>query len=128
VRCAHADREVTLQSGLCYAFSDFFQPVDNTPTFNQLTAGTGVAVKFSPGGRLWTRHPGRGLAGLPGYACGASATVDDIEQTVTAGSSSLSYDPVSGQYSYIWKTNSAWAGTCRQLLVTLDDGRGRRLG
>ena len=34
----------------------------------------------------------------------------------------LTYDPVSGQYSYIWKTNKAWAGTCRQLLVTLDDG------
>jgi len=23
---------------------------------------------------------------------------------------------------YVWKTDSAWAGTCRQLLVTLNDG------
>ena len=26
------------------------------------------------------------------------------------------------QYTYVWKTNKAWAGTCRQLVVKLDDG------
>jgi hypothetical protein len=36
---------------------------------------------------------------------------------VTAGGSSLSYDSSSGQYTYIWKTNSAWSGTCRALIV-----------
>ncbi|MFH0352336.1 MAG: PxKF domain-containing protein [Chromatiales bacterium] len=41
---------------------------------------------------------------------------------MTADGSSLSYDPASGQYKYVWKTQTSWAGTCRQLLVTLDDG------
>jgi hypothetical protein len=41
---------------------------------------------------------------------------------VIAGRSSLSFDPATGQYSYIWKTDKGWAGTCRQLILTLDDG------
>jgi hypothetical protein len=41
---------------------------------------------------------------------------------VTAGSSSLSYDATTDQYVYVWKTDKAWANTCRQLMVTLDDG------
>ena len=46
--------------------------------------------------------------------------LDDIEQTVTAGQSSLSYG--SSQYTYVWKTDKAWAGTCRLLTVKLVDG------
>jgi hypothetical protein len=41
---------------------------------------------------------------------------------VSAGLSSLSYDDTTGQYSYVWKTEKAWAGTCRQLVVRLSDG------
>lgn len=50
------------------------------------------------------------------------ADVDNIEQTSTAGSSGLSYDPVSDEYTYVWKTEKLWAGTCRQLVVGLKDG------
>ncbi|MBD0326526.1 MAG: PxKF domain-containing protein, partial [Pyrinomonadaceae bacterium] len=45
-----------------------------------------------------------------------------LTDTVTAGSSSLSYDAASDQYIYTWKTESSWAGTCRQLVITLKDG------
>jgi hypothetical protein len=41
---------------------------------------------------------------------------------VTAGGSSLSYDPTLDQYNYVWKTDRAWAGSCRQLVVKLVDG------
>jgi hypothetical protein len=41
---------------------------------------------------------------------------------LTAGGSSLSYDAVSDRYNYVWKTNKAWKGTCRILLVKLNDG------
>ena len=48
----------------------------------------------------------------------ALALVDAVEETVTAGGSSLSYDPIADQYVYVWKTEKAWTG-CRQLVVTL---------
>ena len=55
-------------------------------------------------------------------ACNASAILDPIEQTVTVGSSSLSYDLTTDQYIYVWKTDKVWARTCRKLIVRLNDG------
>jgi len=57
--------------------------------------------------------------------CNASSIIEDIEGTVTAGGSSLSYDPVADQYVYVWKTDKLWAGTCRKLTVRLADGTDR---
>jgi hypothetical protein len=37
----------------------------------------------------------------------------------------LSYNASSDQYSYVWKTEKAWKGTCRMLVVTFDDGSQR---
>jgi hypothetical protein len=54
--------------------------------------------------------------------CDNNAPVDDIEVTVTAGQSSLSYDKTTDTHSNVWKTDKTWANTCRQLLVTLRDG------
>jgi hypothetical protein len=64
-------------------------------------------------------------AGYPvskSIACGTSAPSDDIEQTVPAGLSSLSYAAATGQYSYVWRTDKAWGRTCRHLVVRLADG------
>ena len=47
---------------------------------------------------------------------------DGSEQTGTAGSSTLSYDASTDTYTYVWKTEKPWAGTCRQLVVKLKDG------
>ncbi len=40
-------------------------------------------------------------------------------QGTTAG---LSYGVASGHYTYGWQTSAAWAGTCQQLKLTLNDG------
>ena len=54
-------------------------------------------------------------------ACSGGAPVSTVEETVTAGNSSLSYDAMTDQYAYVWKTKKAWKGTCRQLIVKLND-------
>jgi hypothetical protein len=54
--------------------------------------------------------------------CNSSDEVDIVEETVTAGGSSLNYDATVDQYIYVWKTDKSWAGTCRQLVVKLNDG------
>jgi hypothetical protein len=48
--------------------------------------------------------------------------IDDIESTVTANGSGLTFDAASGVYTYIWKTDTSWAGSCRSLQVVLIDG------
>jgi hypothetical protein len=55
-------------------------------------------------------------------SCSTSAPMDAVEQTVTAGSSTLTYDAASQRYTYAWKTDKAWAGSCRQLTLKLADG------
>jgi len=55
-------------------------------------------------------------------ACNSSDPAVDLTETVTAGGSSLSYDPTTDRYIYVWKTDPSWAGTCRQLVVELNDG------
>ncbi len=42
-----------------------------------------------------------------------SDPVDAIEQTVTAGNSTLTYEATAQQYVYVWKTDKAWPGTYR---------------
>lgn len=105
---------------LAYTLSGFFAPVDNLPTINTVKAGSAVPVKFGLGGN-------RGLnvlvAGSPSsvlVACGSGPS-DAIEQTSTAGASSLSYDAGSARYQYVWKTDKAWVG-CRDLVLRFRDG------
>ena len=55
-------------------------------------------------------------------ACGPLPTAP-VEQVDTAGSSGLSYDPLTDRYTYVWKTDKMWkAGTCRRLVVAFKDG------
>ncbi|HKY03819.1 MAG TPA: PxKF domain-containing protein, partial [Blastocatellia bacterium] len=103
-------------------FTGFFSPVSNLPALNSVNAGRAIPVKFSLNGN-------RGLdifaAGSPAsgvIACDASATPVEITETLTAGGSSLQYDAASDTYTYVWKTEKSWAGTCRQLVLQLKTG------
>jgi hypothetical protein len=106
------------QYAVDFNFGGFFQPVDNLPALNVTKAGSAIPVKFSLGGN-------RGLdifynSTYPAsqqISCSTTAPLDTIETTVTAGASSLSYDSGSGTYTYTWKTNAAWANTCRALVI-----------
>jgi hypothetical protein len=104
--------------------SGFFQPIDMDGVWNRVRAGSAIPVKFSLNGD-------QGMAILssdspnPEFtlaSCPSGAPVDSIEQTVTSGGSSLSYDPVADQYVYVWKTDKNWVGKCGSFTVTLADG------
>jgi hypothetical protein len=102
-----------------YNFTGFFGPVDNQPVFNEVNADRAVPVRFSLAGN-------QGLNILTPtsqvIACTPNAVIDRIEQTVNATVSSLSYTASSNTYTYVWKTSKSWAKTCRQLVLTLNDG------
>jgi hypothetical protein len=104
-----------------FDFNGFFQPVDNLPTLNIINAGKGVPVKFSLNGYQGLNIIAAGYPTSNTVSCGSTAG-DAVEQTLTAGSSSLSYDANTDQYIYVWKTDKAWVGTCRTLVIKLSDG------
>ena len=104
-----------------YAFNGFRSPVDNLPTYNTVKAGSAVPVKFSLSGNQGLGIIASGYPASITVPCDAAAPQDAIEQTATAGGSSLSYDSVADQYNYVWKTEKGWAGTCRQFVLKLDD-------
>jgi DNA-binding beta-propeller fold protein YncE len=105
-----------------YNFAGFFQPVDNLPAMNLVQAGRAIPVKFSLSGNKGLGIFAVGSPSSGPIVCNSSDPATLLEETVTAGGSSLSYDSTSDQYIYVWKTEKAWAGTCRQLVVQLNDG------
>jgi HYR domain len=105
-----------------YSWNGFFPPVDNTPVLNKIKAGSAIPVKFSLGCNQGLNIMASGYPISQPLGCDSHNPVDLIEETINAGGSSLNYDPVANQYIYVWKTEKAWAGTCRQLTVKLADG------
>jgi probable HAF family extracellular repeat protein len=106
-----------------YTFSGFFRPVDNPPTMNVVKAGSAVPLRFSLGGDEALHIFAEGDPNSRKIECSSSASpLDDPEQTLSAGTSGLSYDAATERYTYAWKTKKAWASSCRQLQMKLDDG------
>lgn len=105
-----------------FDFDGFYAPVDNQPVVNATQAGQAIPIKFSLG-----RNEGMDIFAGTGpkvhsLDCATGAQLDEIEQTLTAGASELQYDAGSNTYKYVWKTDRAWAGTCRRFELNLGDG------
>jgi hypothetical protein len=104
-------------------FTGFFQPVDNL-VWNKAKAGQAIPVKFSLAG---DRGLGIFAAGFPTATqtvCPGAGTFTDAIETYAsaAGGSALAYDAASGQYTYVWKSDKAWAGKCYTFELGLNDG------
>jgi hypothetical protein len=124
VSCSATDQAGNTSSAsanyqVIYNFSGFFGPVDNLPVFNEVNADRAIPVRFSLAGN-------QGLeiltASSQTISCVPNAVIDRIEQTVNATNSRLSYNASTNTYTYVWKTSKSWAKTCRQLVLTLNDG------
>jgi uncharacterized repeat protein (TIGR01451 family) len=103
-----------------YNFTGFFSPVGNLPTLNAVNAGRAIPVKFSLSGDKGLNIFAVDSPYSLSLNCATSDPGVDVTETLTAGGSSLSFG--GDQYNYVWKTESSWAGTCRQLVVKLSDG------
>jgi hypothetical protein len=118
-----SSKSVTYQ---VWPFSGFLSPVNNPPTLNLAKAGSAIPVKFSLGGNRGLNFFATGSPASRTVGCTSGVPLDDVEQTVTAGSSSLQFDSTSNQYTYVWKTSSAWSATCRELTLTFTNGDVRK--
>jgi hypothetical protein len=95
--------------------------VDNLPKLNSVKAGQAIPIKFSLGGNQGLNIFTPLYPSSASTPCFGTATADPIEQTVSAGNSSLTYDASGNQYVYVWKTDSAWTGQCRTLTLKFAD-------
>jgi uncharacterized repeat protein (TIGR01451 family) len=94
-----------------YAFIGFFEPLDGKTTAQ---AGSAIPVTFSLSGN-------QGL-GVVATAQSRPCAGGTAEGTATPGGSSLTYDATTDRYQLNWKTKKEWAGSCRELVLTLMDG------
>jgi Trehalose utilisation len=108
---------VTVQSGI--TFKGFYSPVRNLPAVNVVTAGTSVPVKFTVGGKRWIQILGSNSPSSEPAACPTGTPEYTVRPGVSgpSGLRSMGYS-----YTYVWKTNASWAGTCRRFILTLADG------
>ena len=85
---------------------------------NVAVAGTSIPVKFTVGGKRWIQILATSPSSLP-VACPAGMPEHVIRPGIS-GSSGLRSQGYS--YTYVWKTNASWVGTCRKFVLTLADG------
>ncbi len=104
-----------------WPFEGFFAPVDNPPVVNVVKAGSTVPLKFGLGGDRGLDIFAAGSPASQRVACDGSSS-DVLEETASPGSATLTYDAVTQRYHYNWKTDRAWSGTCRTLVLELADG------
>jgi hypothetical protein len=112
--------------------ASFVDNVSPSPAINVVRVGSTVPLHFS--------YPG--AQGLDVFApnspysrqveCSSLRTIDPNATFITPrpypiamqspGGSGLSYDKKSGLYTFTWKTDPVWAGSCREAVVTRKDG------
>jgi hypothetical protein len=95
-----------------YEFDGFYSPLVAEPVIVTLRAGDTVPAKFS----LHGDHRLDVVARSAWRPC--FATSNDA----SAASGSLTYNAGPDRYTFMWATDRAWAGSCRELLLTLRDG------
>jgi hypothetical protein len=110
----------TVHYTVVYTFQGFFSPIGNDAdsSLNLVHAGDLIKIGFGLDG---DRGPSIGIFSSTPVVCPAwlPHTVKEAGAGTPAG---LTYSASSGHYSYGWQTSAAWAGTCRQLGLQLNDG------
>jgi hypothetical protein len=86
---------------------------------DKANAGSTVVVKFDLAGNQGLAIVADGYPASAAYTCGATPPLDATTPTAGPG---LSYSESDGLYQYAWKTDKAWADTCRTFVLGLADG------
>ncbi len=107
-----------------YDFKGFFYPVKNAPALNSYKAGLLVPFTFTLGGN-YGKNVLSSVKSVP-INCTTltplgSSSRESTNLSTQADSRSLSAESTT-IYLYLWGTQRAWKGTCREFTLTLNDG------
>jgi hypothetical protein len=115
-RAGNVSRETHTYS-VIYDFSGFASPAAPYPTATAVKAGEGVPLKFSLHGNQGTNIF---ASGSPNWSpCGPA-------DAATSADGVLTYNASADRYTYLASSSKSWAGTCRDLTLTLGDGTTHR--
>jgi hypothetical protein len=95
-----------------YAFDGFYSPLLAEPATASARAGETVPVKFSLAGD-------RGLDVVARIAWRPCSSTSGDSSTAFGA---LSYSTGPGRYMFMWQSDKSWAGSCKELLLSLRDG------
>lgn len=109
-------------TGGTYTWGGFFQPVDNLPKINKIEGGSTVPVKFSIGGDFGPNIFAAGYPASQPASCATFLPTGPLVPIATGAQilSDLKYNDK--KYHVNWKTDKAWDGTCRILVLRFTDG------
>jgi sugar lactone lactonase YvrE len=113
-------------SGVTYTvaalvFERFIEPLRRSPTFNGVTAGSLVPIRwrmFDGTGQVVTNPAAFQSFTMLNLTCQGTAV--PLNDTATGGAG-LSVNPANGYFTYNWQTDASWAGTCRRVQIRLGD-------
>jgi hypothetical protein len=114
-----ATKTVSVTVSGAMSFTGFYTPVRNMPYVNSAMAGSAIPIKFSIGGYRGLRVLRVNSPTSVPVACPANAPENAVRAMIapTSGLQSLG-----SSYTYVWKTNAGWGGSCRKFVLTLTDG------
>lgn len=116
------ESSATATLNVIYNFDGFLPPVADLPATNQATGGSAIPIKFTLGGAEGLEIFVAGYPASQLVDCSTGLSLGPAEEIENPGSTLLSYDVNTGRYTFIWKTDKAWRGTCRMLILKFDDG------
>ncbi len=114
--------EVSQSFNVLFDFSGFLRPVLDPPAVNRVKAGQTVPIRFALGVDASRDILAEGSPSVRAVPCDATAPVHNIEGVITGRSSLLLHARKSDRYTYLWKTDKHWAGTCQEFTLELIDG------
>jgi hypothetical protein len=101
--------------------------VKNAPALAKAEAGSAIPMKFNLGG-----DKGMNILKASAHATASQQiscqSLKPLQYAITTptstpgNSAALSYSSGNKNYQYVWKSQEDWGGTCRQFIMTFNDG------
>lgn len=106
-----------------YDFEGFLWPVRNRPRINRWPAGVPVPIRFELGGRQGLDVVEEGWPQVAQVECGSGAEPASGEPARhPRWFRALAFRQRRARHVFVWRTERAWAGGCRQFMLRLKDG------
>jgi hypothetical protein len=114
----------TVSYSVVYDFDGFLLPLVNPPRMNRWKAGLPVPVRFSLGSYRGSLPVAAGYPKVAPVSCSGGAQAAGSENARGSWMKRSAHASKRGGWTYMFllKTEKNWAGSCRQLVLRLDDG------